>query len=209
VDGGDRLGDPADVAVFADRHELVGVRAPALEHGDRVLADPLAVVGVDEAHGVHPDELVAVVAPVAGGVLVDEPEFPVLQDVDAGAGGPLEAPVEAFLEEAVRLGALQLVDLLAQVRQLEDQLFPRLDTGHGRLSENPSSVPNRVIRSGPVVKCFASRGAVPRAAPRRAAQSVGPRRDARASSRGGRFVAHQTTADAPPSRRLNGPAAVV
>ena len=93
VDGGHRLGDPAQIPVLADRHELVGVGALPLQHGDRVFADPLAVIGVNEAHGGHPEELVAVVAPVAGGVLVHEPEFPVLEHVDARAGRSFQAIV--------------------------------------------------------------------------------------------------------------------
>ena len=37
----------------------------------------------------------------------------------------LQAPIEALLEEAIRFRALHLVDLLAQIRQFRNQLFPR------------------------------------------------------------------------------------
>ena len=43
MNGRHRLGDPAQIPVFADRHELVGVGALPLQHGDRVFADPLAI----------------------------------------------------------------------------------------------------------------------------------------------------------------------
>jgi len=212
VYGRDRLGDPTQIPVLADRHELVGVRALALEHGDGILADPLSMIGMDEGHGGHPDELVAVVPPVTGRVRVDEPELAVLQDVDARSRGALQAAIEPLLEKAVRLGALHLVDLLAQIGQLRDQLLFRIGPWHSSLSpvsgRRPGALRSVLVRrrcntNHPTCQFFPTRGG-PGSGGETAPAATPPEPRTRRQKRlpSGLSGSHQTLSDAPLRRRL-------
>jgi hypothetical protein len=79
---------------------------------------------VDEAHRLHSDEILPGVSPVFRRVLVDELEFSVLDDVDAGPGGVLQGPVEALQEKGIRPRRGQLFEFPVQLIDLTDQLLP-------------------------------------------------------------------------------------
>jgi len=121
VDRRHRLGDPADTPVLGDGPEDIRREPGPLEHSDGSLPDDTPVLGVDDVHGGHPEEFFPGIAPVIGGMLVDEPEDPVLDHVDAHEGTVFQGPEEAFLEDPFRLQFPDLFDVAADFLEFLQQ----------------------------------------------------------------------------------------
>ena len=101
-DKGDGFHYPPDPPVLRDDPELVGRGPLPVEKLVGVFLHHEAVFRVDEPHGVHSHEFLLAVPGVSGGVLVDELEDPVLDDVDPRLGTVGHGPVGLLGELSVR-----------------------------------------------------------------------------------------------------------